>query len=245
MRISISGTQNTGKSTLVKAFLQKWPMYGTPAKSYRDIIKENNLDHSSNTNEESQLLILDWMLKTQDTFANEKNVIYDRCPWDNLAYTLVANSYDTISDEVTAASISLVRESMKKLDIIFWIPFDEDITVVEDGLRDTSETHIKEVDNVFRQLFDHYQNELENDIFYPKEDCPAIIEVVGKTVDDRLFYISQFVDELGGLIEPDPNFFSDENLTILENMLKDQKIAGDDDKKMEKLLKEIKANDKR
>ena len=66
MRIAISGTQNSGKSTLVRAFLQKWPMFGTPVKTYRDVIEEHSLEHSSNTNEETQLLILDWMMKTQE-----------------------------------------------------------------------------------------------------------------------------------------------------------------------------------
>jgi len=244
MRIAISGTQNSGKSTLVNAFLQKWPMYGTPVKTYRDIIKEANLEHSSQTNEETQLLILDWMMKTQEKMTNEINIIYDRCTWDNLAYTLVANSYDQISDEVTAATISLVRESMKHLDIIFWIPFDEDIKVVDDGLRDTKIEHLREVDQVFSQLYDHYANDLETDIFYPKEDCPAIIPVEGKTIDDRLFYISQFIDDAGALIEPDQNFFSEENLQLLESMLKDQENARKADAAIEKLMKEIKKNGK-
>jgi predicted ATPase len=243
MRIAISGTQNSGKSTLVRAFLQKWPMFGTPVKTYRDVISESNLEHSSQTNEETQLLILDWMMKTQEKTPKDMNVIYDRCTWDNLAYTLVANSYDQISDEVTAASISLVRESMKDIDIIFWIPFNDNIKVVEDGVRDTNLEHIKEVDGVFQQLYDHYADNLETDIFYPKEDCPAIIPVEGDTVDDRLFYISQFIDEKGSLIEPDNNFFSEDNLQLLESLLKDQEMAGKADAAIQKLMKEIK-NDK-
>jgi predicted ATPase len=244
MRIAISGTQNSGKSTLVRAFLQKWPMFGTPVKTYRDVIEEHSLEHSSNTNEETQLLILDWMMKTQESMPKDENIIYDRCTWDNLAYTLVANSYDQISDEVTAASISLVRESMKNLDIIFWLPFDEEIVVVDDGLRDTNSEHIKEVDAVFSQLYDHYADNLETDIFYPKEDCPAIIPVEGKTVDDRLFYISQFIDDKGSLIEPDTNFFSEDNLQMLEALLKDQDAAGKADAAVQKLVKELKNNGK-
>jgi predicted ATPase len=240
MRIAISGTQNSGKSTLVRAFLQKWPMFGTPAKTYRDVLEENKLEHSSNTNEETQLLILDWMLKTQESIPKDTNIIYDRCPWDNLAYTLVANSYDQISDEVAAASISLVRESMKHLDIIFWLPYDNEIKVVDDGVRDVNLEHLNEVDGVFAQLYEHYSENLESDIFYPKEDCPAIIPVEGKTVDDRLFYISQFIDEAGALIEPDSNFFSEENLQLMEQMLSDQNKAKSDDETITKLMKEIK-----
>jgi predicted ATPase len=85
MRLAISGTACVGKSTLLKAFLQRWPMYGTPLKTYRDVITENDLEHSSKTTEETQLLILDWMMTTQEKFKKEDNIIFDRCSWDNLA----------------------------------------------------------------------------------------------------------------------------------------------------------------
>jgi predicted ATPase len=239
MRIAISGASNSGKSTLINSFLRRWPMYATPMKSYRDILKEHNLDHSTKTNEETQLLILDSMMKVQEGFKSTDNIIFDRCTWDNLAYTLVANSYEQVSDEVTAASISFVKESMKDIDIIFWLEYDSDIKVLDNGTRDTNTDYIKEVDGVFKQLYEHYSNDLETDIFYPKEDCPAIIPVEGKTVDDRIFYISQFIDDTGRLIEPDSSLFSEENLQILEQMLTDQTKAKSDDAEVINLMKEI------
>ena len=239
MRIAISGASNSGKTTLINAFLRRWPMYGTPMKSYRELINEHELNHSSKTSEETQLLILDSMMKVQEQYKSSDNVILDRCTWDNLAYTLVANSYDQVSDEVTAASISFVKESMKNIDIIFWLGYDSDIKILDNGVRDSNLDYIKEVNGVFAQLYEHYNDNLESDIFYPKEDCPAIIPVEGKTVDDRLFYISQFIDEKGELIEPDSNLFSEENLQILEQMLTDQTKAKSDDQEVIKLIKEI------
>jgi predicted ATPase len=239
MRIAISGASNSGKTTLINAFLRRWPMYGTPMKSYRELINEHELNHSSKTSEETQLLILDSMMKVQEQYKSSDNVILDRCTWDNLAYTLVANSYDQVSDEVTAASISFVKESMQNIDIIFWLEYDSDIKILDNGVRDSNLDYIKEVNGVFAQLYEHYNDNLESDIFYPKEDCPAIIPVEGKTVDDRLFYISQFIDEKGELIEPDSNLFSEENLQILEQMLTDQTKAKSDDQEVIKLIKEI------
>jgi predicted ATPase len=239
MRIAISGASNSGKTTLINAFLRRWPMYGTPMKSYRELINEHELNHSSKTSEETQLLILDSMMKIQEQYKSSDNVILDRCTWDNLAYTLVANSYEQVSDEVTAASISFVKESMKNIDIIFWLEYDSDIKILDNGVRDSSLDYIKEVNGVFAQLYEHYNDNLDSDIFYPKEDCPAIIPVEGKTVDDRLFYISQFIDEKGELIEPDSDLFSEENLQILEQMLTDQTKAKSDDQEVIKLMKEI------
>jgi hypothetical protein len=132
-----------------------------------------------------------------------------------------------------------VKESMQNIDIIFWLEYDSDIKILDNGVRDSNLDYIKEVNGVFAQLYEHYNDNLESDIFYPKEDCPAIIPVEGKTVDDRLFYISQFIDEKGELIEPDSNLFSEENLQILEQMLTDQTKAKSDDQEVIKLIKEI------
>ena len=65
MRIAISGTACQGKSTLVKDFLDQWSSYTTPKKTYRDIIAENNLEHSSKTNKETQRKILDFQIEEQ------------------------------------------------------------------------------------------------------------------------------------------------------------------------------------
>ena len=54
-----------------------------------------------------------------------------------------------------------------------------------------------------------------------------------------MFYISQFIDDKGELIEPDSNIFSDENLQLLEQMLTDQSKAKSDDEEVIKLMKEI------
>ena len=230
MRISISGSANSGKSTLVKAFLNKWPMYSTPTKTYRDIIKENNLTHSSNTSDETQLLILDWMMQEQSKYPSGSKVIYDRCPLDNLAYTLHGNALGKISDETTAATISFVKEAMKDLDIIFWIKHNPNIKIVNDGLRDTSEDYIKQTDQIFQGLFDQYMENLEYDVFFPKDDCPAFICIDNQfvTIDDRLMFIGEFIDYKGELIEGD-SILDPDNLEFLENMLKDQEREFEND----------------
>ncbi len=46
MRIAISGAQNTGKTTLLRSFLHTWTNYNTPENTYRQKLKELNLNHS-------------------------------------------------------------------------------------------------------------------------------------------------------------------------------------------------------
>jgi len=241
MRISISGAACTGKTTLLNAFLNRWPMYKTPNKTYRDVIKENNLAHSSNTSDETQLTILNWMMEEQAKNPLGSYVIYDRNPWDNLAYTLHGNAFGKVSDETTAATISFVKESMKGLDIIFWLKHNPAIKIVEDNLRDTKLDYIKQTDQVFQGLFDQYMENLEQDVFYPKEDCPAIvcIDECFSSINDRLMFIGEFIDHKGDLIEGD-SLLDPENLDVLEQMVKDQERETVNEERINKIISEFK-----
>lgn len=239
MRISFSGSANVGKSTLLYHFLRRWPMYGTPEKTYREVISNEKLEHSSNTNEVTQVSILNWMMEEQEKYPKGTKVAYDRCTWDNLAYTLHANSKDKISDDVTGVVIPLVKESMKNIDIVFWIPFNDQIKVVNDGLRDANIEYIKEVDAIFEDLYKQYSDDLEGDVFYPKEDCPAIIKVEGLTIDDRLNYIGEFLDHSGELIETESSILDPKNLDLLEQMIKDQNTQMLQDSQHRALLEQI------
>jgi len=240
MRVSISGPTNSGKTTLVQSFLKKWPMFATPTKTYRDVIVESNLSHSTQTSEETQLLILDWMMKEQEKFGEKSKVLYDRCPIDNLVYTLYGNSKNLISDEVCAASISLVRESLKNLDIIFLLRYDPDIKIVNDGMRDTDLDFIKETDQIFGDLYHQYCDNLESDIFFPAKDCPAIIQVDGKTVDDKLWFLGEFIDYKGDLIETTDSILDPSNVDLLEKMLSEQQDAIGKDIQIQTLINQIK-----
>jgi hypothetical protein len=241
MRISISGSANSGKSTLVKAFLNKWPMYNTPSKTYREFLKENNLSHSSNTSDDTQLTILNWMMEEQSKYPSGSKVIYDRCPLDNLVYTLQGNSLGKISDQTTAATISFVKESMKDIDIIFWLKHNPTIKIVDDVLRDTNEDYIKQTDQLFQGLFDQYMENLEVDVFFPKDDCPAFIclDNTFATVDDRLMFIGEFIDYKGDLIEGD-SLLDPNNLEVLEQMVKDQERETENETRINKIVSEFK-----
>ena len=71
MRIAFSGTGNSGKSTLLKSFLYTWKNFSTPEKTYRDVIEEKNLDHSSKTTTNTQKEILNFMV--DELQSNEKD----------------------------------------------------------------------------------------------------------------------------------------------------------------------------
>jgi thymidylate kinase len=240
MRASVSGTSNTGKSTLVKAFLKKWPMYKTTAKTYRDILTENNLEHSSKTTTETQILILDWMTATLEENKDEKYVVYDRCPLDNLAYSLHAAENNLISEEVLGLTVDIVRRSLKNLDIIFWLKYDPSIKIVNDGTRDTNLNYIREIDDIFAGLYEQYSDHLGNTPFFIAEDCPAIIPVDMSNLDDRIAWIGEFIDQKGNLVETGESVLDPKNLEMMEQMLKDQGLWIEKDAQYKNLTNQIK-----
>lgn len=243
MRVSISGTQNSGKSTLVKAFLKKWPMYKTTAKTYRDILTENNLEHSSKTNAETQLLILDWMTQTLEENKDEKHVIYDRNPLDNLAYSLHAAENDLISEEVLGITVDIVRRSLKNLDIIFWLKYDPTIKIVDDGTRDTNLNYIREIDDIFAGLYEQFCDSVHETPFFIKDNTPAIIPIENMPlIDDRIAWIGEFIDQRGDLIDtvPGESVLDLKNLELEEQMLKEQGIWIEKDQQYKNLTDQIK-----
>ena len=201
MRIAISGTACQGKTTLIKDFLEQWPNYTTPKKTYRDIIKENDLDHSSKTNKKTQKNILDFMIKEQKKYHKSDNVIFDRCPLDNLVYSMWATEQSKldIDEEFVKSCIPNVRESFSNIDIIFFTPITKCASVeIEEGdLRDVDSKIIEEIDNIFKAMHREYMTN-DTSVFFVKDDKPGIIEVFGNR-RERIQIIKLYLDAEGDL----------------------------------------------
>ena len=235
MRIAISGTACQGKTTLIKDFLGQWSNYVTPKKTYRDIIKENNLDHSSKTNKKTQWDILNFQIEEQQKYRRGQNVIFDRCPLDNLVYSLWAAEQpnNDIDDEFIKKCIPLVRESFRNLDIIFFVPITKvaPIGIVEDGIRDTSQQIIEEVDNIFKAVHRDHEHNPKTNIFVV-DDKPPIIEVFGDR-RERIEILKLYIDAEGDAMSPG-NIIDE---TMLEQIKKLEDTWKDVDPEEHSLIK--------
>jgi len=232
MRIAFSGTANTGKTTLVKDFLTMWPMYSTPQKTYRDLITENEIAHSKHVTEDGQSAILNFMVEQMKGKTSEDCIVYDRCPLDNIVYSMWANekSGSIINDDFISECIEKVRESIKNLDIIFWLPYNESISITQDDMRETDVEYINEINNIFEVIYNQY---LYNDKFvlFDKEDRPAIIPIFTSDRFMRIKDIASYIDEKGGVVAPDDAWMQELQNTVessnpqeaVEELLKQQK----------------------
>ena len=204
------GTQCNGKSTLIKGFLKKWPMYKEAKSTYRNLLKTGKVTGNQEGTEESQKTILNCIIDdTQKAIAKEEDfLVFDRCVMDNIAYSLWLNERGKVSDEFIIDTKRIAYEAIKVFDIIFYLPLRDEIKIVPKKGRDINPEYRQEIDNIFRAIVGTYEKSLG--IFFPKEDCPAVITLDGPP-DLRIEQIPMY-------IKPSGRFFDEEDGSLLAGM---------------------------
>ena len=226
MRLSITGAANTGKTSLLQSFLHTWKTYKTPEKTYRDIIEEKQLEHSSKTTTETQTEILNFITDQQLGKTVDDDIIYDRCTLDVLAYTIWAHEkgMEGFDTAFVNKQIKLVKETMRSLDIIFICKFNESMSVEDDGKRDANKEYIIEINNIIESLYQQYKQNIDSDIFFPKDDSPCLIKLPD-SMQQRVDLIAEYVAPDGGMHSEEDSILNPENLNELEQLLTQQSNA--------------------
>ena len=244
MRIAVSGTACQGKTTFIKDFIKEWPMYSTPEKTYRDFISENNLPHSENTNQDAQWSILNHVVDTILESEKGDKIIYDRCPLDNLVYSLWAHEkgINDIDKAFINKCIPVVRESLKFIDVIFLTPITSvsPIDIVDDGTRSINIEHIEEIDHLFKGIEQQYFQNLKASPFLPYDDCPAIVEIFGNQ-QERVHLVRQYLDAEGDLLGDNESSILDPGeVSDMESIIRDQRVEIANEKaRQDALIKQI------
>jgi len=226
MRIAFSGAACTGKTTTIEAFLRKWPNYKFIQSNYRSLIKKTK-KHSRNNSKKNQEQILDIMVAETMQFTAHDKVVFDRCPLDNVIYSMWC--YDKgmkgFTEKFIQESIQKVRESMRHLDIIFLCTRDLMPPVVPNGIRDTDTTYIEEINNLFKSTLKQVQRGVEYSPFFPAGDSPGFIDIHG-TTEERLAQISLYVTSDGDAFGEDQSLVNMNELNDMYRILMDQKDAA-------------------
>jgi len=239
MRICVSGPQCTGKTTFIKDFLEKWPKYKTTEGTYRDVISNENLSHSSTTTEETQTKILDWMINEQKKYSPRDKVIFDRGPIDNLVYTMWACSHGLISEKFFKQNTVRVRNALRYIDLIIIIPADGKIPMVNDNFRDTDIQYQKEINDIFLFLEDQYRTNFESDIFFPFNDSPGVIIISGSR-DQRIKQLEEnYFDSSGNIYGDEHSILSPEYLDMFDDLLTTQEKSLQAEKSIEEKIKKL------
>lgn len=224
MRIAIVGAQCVGKTTLFNTFKSYWPMYESPDKTYREIIKEKNLTLNENGTMSSQTVIRDVLADIAMANSGKEKTIHDRCVLDNLVYTFWLAEHgkftetDNEVEEFITQSILITKECLKFYDIIFWLPVNPNIPVEESENRSQNEEFREEINNIFYGVHESYKK--NSGIIFDKEDQPAFIVLEGD-LDKKISDIKEYIGADGNLIETSHSVLGD-----LENVYDELALRG-------------------
>ena len=125
MRIAVSGSHCTGKSTLIDEFLLAHPDFIHEPEPYTVLVEELGEEFAAEPCVEDFLRQLEFNVERLKQHHRGTRVIYERCPIDFLAYIecLTQNDLDLVS-RISAA--------IQHLDLIVYLPIDNSIEVDED-----------------------------------------------------------------------------------------------------------------
>jgi hypothetical protein len=150
MRIAISGTHFSGKSSLVQALSEALPRYTTVDEPYH-LLQEEGYEFAELPSIEDFELQLERAIESLDETL--PNVIFDRCPADILGYLLSHAEAEAFNLEEW---LPRVQTAIKKLDLVVFLPIEEPDRIVlprsqDAAYRQRVDEKLREVilDNIF------------------------------------------------------------------------------------------------
>jgi predicted ATPase len=124
MRIAISGTHFSGKSSLVQALSEALPKYTTVDEPYH-LLQEEGYEFAELPSIEDFELQLERAIENLE--ETTPNVIFDRCPADILGYLLSHNDAEVFNLEEW---LPRVQTAIKKLELVVVLPIEEPDRIV-------------------------------------------------------------------------------------------------------------------
>lgn len=176
MRIAVSGTHFIGKSTLIEDFINKHPEYQLEIEPYDKLQNEESMELSLEPSLDSLLAQLDYSIHQLNECMNEKNVIFDRCSVDFIAYAMCVLAQDDvdINDSEVSERFPEIKAALNNLDLILFLPIAK-----ENSIEYTEENpaYRKLADKCFKKIY-------RDDIFdiFPKYNHPQVIEIYGDRI---------------------------------------------------------------
>ena len=178
--VSVSGAQNTGKSTIVKTLVETYPdIFWTPERTYRDMIKEKGLIINQQGSFESQKSIMEFLIDQLFDVRKVTNkiVILDRSILDCHIYS----KFLFINKKITLEEFKQLDDLYKGTNWILgeitniFVRYNPDIPIINDTLRDTDVNYIKIIDYMFEEEFEKIKCEIEINHHYSKSSRIKII----------------------------------------------------------------------
>ena len=156
MRIAISGTHFSGKSTLVEALSEALPQYMTVDEPYQ-VLQEEGYEFAELPSIEDFELQLERSIESLDEKA--PNIIFDRCPADILGYLLSHTDVEAFDLEEW---LPRVQAAIRKLDLLIFLPIEEPDRIVLPLSEDAA--YRQRVDEKLKEIILERSFDLEVDV---------------------------------------------------------------------------------
>ena len=186
MRVAVSGTHCSGKSTLIETFLLEHPEYVHEPEAYEVLSELHSESFSDEPSAEEFFRQLEFHVDRLRTFARDDFVICERSPADYVAYlqALVDLNRESADLRLVTQAIEMARKAFVFLDLVVFLP----IRGIQIDVPEEEDRRLRSrVDEILEGILVHDDLGI---IFDPET---KIVEVCG-TVDERLRLLETAID---------------------------------------------------
>ena len=119
MKIALTSSHRTGKTTLVEELNEALPEYSCKAEAYYEL-EETGHVFSETPSLEDYIAQIEYSI--DQVTGSGDNVIFDRCPIDMLAYIQATNKFEDIDMQ---SIYQRVQKVMTEIDLLIFVPIEE------------------------------------------------------------------------------------------------------------------------
>tara|TARA_R110000765_G_scaffold245755_1_gene347862 strand:- start:1797 stop:2342 length:546 start_codon:yes stop_codon:yes gene_type:complete len=180
MRISFTGAQSTGKTTLLNICKKQYPNFVYVDEVTRRIKRERGLDinNTAENYDTTQIEIIKDHLQNIKIDDKQNKVILDRCIYDGFVYTRYLYELGKVSVRVYNYAYRIFRENRHKYDTVFYTD-PEDVKLVNDGVRSTDIDFRNRIIEIYKEFNIDFE--------------PNIVKISG-TVNERWNTINKILE---------------------------------------------------
>jgi nicotinamide riboside kinase len=181
MRVSFTGAQSTGKTTLLNKCKEIYKDYKFVDEVTRYVKKTYDVKINEIGGTETQLYILAEHIKNH--LRDEKDLILDRCILDGYVYTKYQVINGKVSEQVLHAFNGVYGVLMDKLDYIFYTD-PADVRLVDDGERSIDYKFREDIIAMFEDLITYKMSPANRE---------KIVRLSG-TVEERMKTVKEYLN---------------------------------------------------
>lgn len=153
MRIGITGTHSTGKTTLMHALRSESVFEGFQiCDEVTRWVKSLGVDINENGSDLSQELV---MMKHVYNIYMHEDMLADRTTLDGLVYSRALHAAGKISDKTLQKVHTVFSKTIDEYDFLFYIKPEFDIE--DDGVRSSDKEWQKVVEELFDSAIEHFE----------------------------------------------------------------------------------------